>query len=127
MTASREWGAGRSGIIVSVPAPSLEDAVDALRVVDPVLAGLVDHHGIPPPRRRVATSERFAHLAEIIIYQQLAGRAAAAIHGRFVDALDGEVTAERVVSATPEELAVLRPEPLEGRLDPRPRRQGPLG
>ena len=44
---------------------------------------------------------RFDDLARSIVYQQLAGRAAASIHGRFVEALDGEVTAERVL-ATPE-------------------------
>jgi len=46
---------------------------------------------------------RFADLARNIVYQQLAGKAAASIHGRFVDALEGDVCAERVL-ATPEPL-----------------------
>ena len=50
-------------------------------------------------------SDRFASLAEIIVYQQLAGRAAATIHGRLVAVLGGEVTPERVLAASPELLA----------------------
>ena len=39
----------------------------------------------------------FPYLARTICYQQLAGRAAATIHGRFVDALKGEVTPSKVL------------------------------
>ena len=77
------------------------DAVEVLAATDPVLAGLVERHGPPPPRRRVSADRRFGDLARNIVYQQLAGRAAASIHGRFVEALDGDVCAERVL-ATPE-------------------------
>ena len=84
-----------------MPPTSLATAVDALSAVDPVLADLVARHGPPPPRRRVPVDRRFGDLARNIVYQQLAGRAAASIHGRFVDALDGDVCAERVL-ATPE-------------------------
>jgi DNA-3-methyladenine glycosylase II len=72
---------------------------------DPVLAGLVDRFGTPPRRRPVRASDRFAHLAETIVYQQLAGVAAATIHGRFVAALGGEITPEAVLAASPELLA----------------------
>ena len=48
---------------------------------------------------------RFESLAEIIVYQQLAGRAAATIHGRFVGALEGTVTPEAVLAASDELLA----------------------
>ena len=41
----------------------------------------------------------FYYLARAICYQQLAGKAAATIHGRFVDALRGEVTPDRVLRA----------------------------
>jgi len=84
-----------------MPSTSLSAAVSELAGSDPVLAGLVDLYGQPPPRRRVPADRRFADLARNIVYQQLAGRAAASIHGRFVDALDGDVCAERVL-ATPE-------------------------
>jgi len=76
-------------------------AVSELAEIDPVLAALVERHGPPPPRRRVPAHRRFDHLARNIVYQQLAGKAAASIHGRMVETLHGEVTAERVL-ATPE-------------------------
>ena len=38
------------------------------------------------------------------MFQQLATRAAAAIHARFVDAIGGRVTAEAILAATPETL-----------------------
>ena len=41
----------------------------------------------------------FPYLARAIIYQQLAGAAAGTIHGRFLDALRGDVTPERVLRA----------------------------
>ncbi len=92
----------RTGLASSRGAvPSLTVVVDELAAGDPVLAGLVARHGPPPPRRRVPVDRRFDHLARGIVYQQLAGRAAASIHGRFVEALDGRVTAEGVL-ATPE-------------------------
>jgi 3-methyladenine DNA glycosylase/8-oxoguanine DNA glycosylase len=79
----------------------LPAAVSELATCDPVLAGLVARHGPPPPRRRVPASRRFDRLAGNIVYQQLAGKAAASIHARLIAALGGEVTAERVL-ATPE-------------------------
>jgi DNA-3-methyladenine glycosylase II len=72
---------------------------------DPVLDGLIERFGPPPRRTRVPASKRFYALAEMIVYQQLAGKAAASIHGRFVAALGGEVTPETVLAATPELLA----------------------
>jgi len=84
-----------------VPTPPLSEAVTVLAGSDPVLAGLIERHGPPPARRRVPVDRRFGDLARNIVYQQLAGRAAASIHGRFVDALDGDVCADRVL-ATPE-------------------------
>ncbi len=50
-------------------------------------------------------AHRFADLAETIVYQQLAGKAAASIHGRFVEALGGAVTPEGVLAAAPALLA----------------------
>ncbi|MGB1778205.1 MAG: DNA-3-methyladenine glycosylase family protein [Longimicrobiales bacterium] len=45
----------------------------------------------------VRREDPFPYLARTICYQQLAGRAAATIHGRFVDALKGEVTPAKVL------------------------------
>ena len=70
-----------------------------------MIASLVEAHGPPPRRRPVQGSRRFGELVKSIVYQQLAGNAAATIHGRLVAALGGEVTPERVVAADPEMLA----------------------
>ncbi len=57
---------------------------------DRVLAGLVASAG--PPRLGPRDESHFAALVRSVVYQQLAGAAAAAIHGRLADALDGEVS-----------------------------------
>ena len=86
-------------------APSLARATASLAERDPVLAGLVHRHGPPPRRRPVRIDRRFESLAEAIVFQQLAGRAAATIHGRLVAALGGTVTPAAVRAASAELLA----------------------
>jgi 3-methyladenine DNA glycosylase/8-oxoguanine DNA glycosylase len=81
-------------------------ALDTLTGRDPVLDGLMATFGPPPARRRVPTQSRFGQLVRAIVYQQLAGVAAQAIHGRLVAALGNEVSAERVLLASPETLAL---------------------
>jgi DNA-3-methyladenine glycosylase II len=67
---------------------------------DPVMAKLVADGGLP---HFPAPSEtHFETLVRAITYQQLAGAAARAIHGRLIAALDGDVTAERL-AALPDE------------------------
>jgi DNA-3-methyladenine glycosylase II len=56
---------------------------------DPVIAGLLA--GAGPPRLRRFPDPPFAAVVRAIVYQQLAGAAAAAIHGRLVAALGGDV------------------------------------
>jgi DNA-3-methyladenine glycosylase II len=85
-------------------------AAQALAAADPVMARLVADAG--PPTLPVARETHFATLVRSITYQQLATAAARAIHGRLIAALDGDVTAERVL-ATPAE--VLRAAGLSGR------------
>ena len=63
---------------------------------DPVLRRLVAEAG--PARVRPPTETHFATLVRAVVYQQLAGAAAAAIHGRLIAALGGEVTPERLLS-----------------------------
>jgi DNA-3-methyladenine glycosylase II len=63
---------------------------------DPVLRRLVAEAG--PARVRPPTETHFATLVRAIVYQQLAGAAAAAIHGRLIAALDGEIAPERLLS-----------------------------
>lgn len=59
---------------------------------------------IGPPRLRRVTGDPFSYLARAIVYQQLAGAAAATIHGRFVKVLGGQVTPRRVLRAPEEDL-----------------------
>ncbi len=84
---------------------SVGDATALLAARDPVLAALVERYGLSPRRRPVRADRRFEALAEAIVYQQLAGRAASTIHGRFVLALGGAVTPEAVLAAPDEALA----------------------
>jgi DNA-3-methyladenine glycosylase II len=85
---------------------------DAARILadrDPVVARLVADAGLPRFPR--PTDTHFATLVRSVTYQQLAGAAARAIHGRVVHALGDEVTPERLL-ATPTE--VLRAAGLSG-------------
>ena len=85
--------------------PASRPTPAALRALHPGMGVLVERYGLPPAHRRVPAPERFAALARSIAYQQLAGRAATVIHGRFVDAVGGDVRAEAVLAASPEQLA----------------------
>jgi DNA-3-methyladenine glycosylase II len=75
-------------------------AAAALAERDPVIARLFGEAG-PPSFPRPAETH-FAALVRSVTYQQLAGAAARAIHGRLIAALGGEVTPERLL-ATPAE------------------------
>jgi DNA-3-methyladenine glycosylase II len=103
---------------------------------DPVLARLVAEAGLPSFPK--PTLSHFAALVRSIVYQQLAGAAARAIHGRLVDALDGEVTPERILDTSPEVLRAaglsgnkllslrdLAAKVLDGTAQPRARRLNP--
>src|SRR5207244_2231228 len=78
------------------------DGVAFVRAADPVMGAFIDRAG--PNEPRPSQGDYFGSLARAILYQQLAGRAAAAIHARFVDALGGQVTAEAVLGVTPDAL-----------------------
>lgn len=89
------------------PTPAAEAAA-FLSLADPVMAALVERHGPPliGPRTggRSAADRRFAALSRSVLFQQLAGSAARAIHGRFRDAVGGTVTPEAVLRAGPARL-----------------------
>jgi DNA-3-methyladenine glycosylase II len=70
-------------------ARSYTAAATILAERDPVMRRLVTDAG--PARVRPPTDSHFEALVRAIVYQQLAGRAAAAIHGRLIAALDGQV------------------------------------
>ena len=92
-----------SGPAVSArPARSYKAAADILSERDPVLRRLVAQAG--PVRVNPPTETHFAALVRAILYQQLAGAAARAIHGRLIASLGGEVTPERLLSLPPETL-----------------------
>jgi DNA-3-methyladenine glycosylase II len=67
---------------------------------DPALGRLIAVLG--PPALRPPLEGYFAALVRSISFQQLAGRAAAAIHGRFIANFDGDLRPEKVL-ALPEE------------------------
>ncbi|HSZ99840.1 MAG TPA: hypothetical protein VK802_05650 [Streptosporangiaceae bacterium] len=69
---------------------------------DPVLARLVGEAGLPS--FPVPTETHFATLVRAITYQQLAGNAARAIHGRLITALGDEVAPERLLELSDEAL-----------------------
>jgi DNA-3-methyladenine glycosylase II len=68
----------------------------------PAMATLVAAAG--PMHLRRSQETHFAALARAITYQQLAGAAAAAIHGRLLRALDGAVGPEALLALSDEQL-----------------------
>ena len=84
--------------------PTIREAAAWLRRGIRCCPGWWTGSGFLRGRRPVPATHRFADLAETIVYQQLAGKAAASIHGRFVEALHGSVTPEAVLAASPEVL-----------------------
>jgi len=69
---------------------------------DPVLAALIAEAG--PMRLRRAALSPFEALVQAIVYQQLAGAAARAIHGRLVAALADGVTPEALLALSDQTL-----------------------
>jgi DNA-3-methyladenine glycosylase II len=80
----------------------VDGAVAAVAAADPLMGAFISRAGPFEPRR--GAGDYFASLARAILYQQLAGRAAAAIHARFVQAIGGEVTPRAVLGTSPEAL-----------------------
>ena len=81
----------------------LAAATAAVTAADPLLAAFVERSG--PYAPRPGQGDPLASLARAIVFQQLATRAAAAIHGRFVAAIGGVVTAEAILAT---DVAALR-------------------
>ena len=77
-------------------------AAAALAARDPVIAGLLAEAG--PPRLGPRHDTHFAALVRSVLYQQLAGAAAAAIHRRLIDLLAGRVEPEALLALTEEQL-----------------------
>jgi DNA-3-methyladenine glycosylase II len=77
-------------------------AAEFLARHDRVMANLMKRTG--PFHLRRPSRGHFAALAESILYQQLAGAAARAIHGRFVALFDGDLSPEAVLAVPPRKL-----------------------
>ncbi len=65
---------------------------------------MVEAHGFPDLTRGRRTPSHFAALARAVCFQQLAGRAASAIHSRFVDLVGGRPTPEAVLAVSEDDL-----------------------
>jgi DNA-3-methyladenine glycosylase II len=81
---------------------SYPEAAEILAARDPVLARLIEEAG--PMRLSRPRLSPFGALVQAIVYQQLAGAAARAIHGRLIDAMDGEVTPEALLALSDKKL-----------------------
>jgi DNA-3-methyladenine glycosylase II len=76
-------------------------AVSSVAAADPLMGAFIKRAG--PYEPRAGQGDYFGSLVRSIMFQQLAGRAAAAIHGRFVEAIGGAVIPQAVL-ATPAEI-----------------------
>jgi DNA-3-methyladenine glycosylase II len=85
-----------------VPRTSHRAAAEELSARDPALARLVQLVG--PPQLRPSHQTHFAALVRSVVYQQLAGAAASAIHGRLVSALEGDISPGPLLALPPEAL-----------------------
>ena len=105
---------------------ALKEALGALTKADPVIADLAGRYGVPVLDKKSLTDftvegeetlagsvddRLFCELVEVVLHQQLAGKAAVAITGRFKAALDNCVTPEKVICCDQE---VLRATGLSG-------------
>jgi DNA-3-methyladenine glycosylase II len=78
------------------------EAARILAERDPIIARLVAETGLPRLSRPAGS--HFGALVRAIVYQQLAGVAAAAIHGRLIAALDGDPRPETLIALSDETL-----------------------
>lgn len=77
---------------------SAADAARELARRDPVIATMVERHGPPNFRGYRTRRPHFAALARAVCFQQLAGKAAASIHGRFEALFEGHPTPDAVLA-----------------------------
>ena len=86
------------------PPKRLVDASEKLAELDPVMATMLERIGPCDLRRGRPRLPHFAELARAVTYQQLAGAAAAAIHGRFAALFGGEPTPDAVLAMPVDQL-----------------------
>ncbi len=85
-----------------MPRTTHRAAAEELSSRDPALSKLFQLVG--PPKIQPSGQTHFAALARSVVYQQLAGAAASAIHGRLVKALDGDISPGTLLALPPETL-----------------------
>ena len=78
--------------------PYMPRALRHLRATSPVMRRLIDHHGAPALTR---SRDHVQQLTRAIVYQQLSGKAAATIYGRFLELYGGRFPAPEAIAATP--------------------------
>ncbi|HEX8099209.1 MAG TPA: DNA-3-methyladenine glycosylase 2 family protein [Actinomycetota bacterium] len=83
-----------------MPRVSFAQATTELAKRDPVMRRFIKRVG--PFRLAKSRDDHFTALVESILYQQLAGAAAAAIHRRFIALFDGHLTPEALLAAPDE-------------------------
>jgi DNA-3-methyladenine glycosylase II len=83
--------------VPKVPA-KVEEGARELARRDKVMKRMLRDHGLPGLTRARPARTHFPELVRMICYQQLAGRAATAIHGRFEALFDGPPTPEAVLA-----------------------------
>ncbi len=82
----------------------MHDAVAHIAAADPAMAALIERVGPCTLVARRHAGGYFAALARAIVYQQLAGKAAASIHGRFAALFPGKRPTPEGVLALPDEV-----------------------
>jgi 3-methyladenine DNA glycosylase/8-oxoguanine DNA glycosylase len=81
----------------------LHEASEHVAAADPAMAALIDIVGPCTLKARPLPGGHFGALARSILYQQLAGKAAASIHARFLALFDGGTPTPEAVLALPDE------------------------
>jgi DNA-3-methyladenine glycosylase II len=82
----------------------MKKAIDHLKQSDPVLGAIIDRVG---PYRMSYGEPTFESLARSIVYQQLSGKAASTIYGRFAAAAGEPLTPEGVLRLSLEQMRAL--------------------
>jgi 3-methyladenine DNA glycosylase/8-oxoguanine DNA glycosylase len=85
--------------------PSRDDVAAGIVRADRAFAAIVALLGPPPRPRAEPVAQRFGTLAKAILYQQLAGAAAATIHGRVLATVGEPLTARAILSTSDDDLA----------------------
>ena len=98
MTATPDAGPPRRRVSHAAAARILADR-------DPVIARLLAQTG--PPRLSRPDETHFATLVRAVVYQQLAGSAAAAIHGRLIAAVGGDVQPEPLLTLSDDDMRAI--------------------